>query len=595
MPTTLLTLRATAVACLLVSAAPWLCAATVSVNMGAAVPFPSLSAPLRPQVQSGSHHFTWSDGAHGQAACDDIGGALGLVNVGLPKPPPPGVQGGGGTGYQESWVACDISAQTYPTYEATLAAHPDSQGILRVAASHELPAQSMLLDDTTGVFQGMVLNGSTLAGGTRIAGTLTGGAMQASNLRVDLINRTITADLVGTKAAVGTTPAVPYSAPNTVLWTFDAAQGPTTLNPSDLARSDRDTVLASQGYAVGSNGVVTATLMLKNLQLTAAGQTFANNALGLSSLGVNATASVNSAPGGWGDITVTATFQFTASQALSAQTGQTVTTPYTLPGGVPLRIAHLSTSSALDVQPQSYDTAAPALSMQGVLPWFNVFNVQPTAFPGGLGSSTPVQDPRFPSDQFEGQTRIRIRTTSSGKGVSFDNLSGALISFSGFRHDMVGDFLNSGMQGGLWSAQNLVYRLADTDVVADLSGAQGALGTVPGQAVAVVPAATVWRYATVTGPSALPLQALSAAGSASALPTVLQNAGFTVNTVTSSAITFTGAYKFAGLMLTPVTKDYICLALACSPHARRGLMAPDTDYLGQFLINVRFSLPLTAP
>lgn len=277
---------------------------------------------------------------------------------------------------------------------------------------------------------------------------------------------------------------------------------------------------------------------------------------------------------------------------MSATTGQAVTTPYTLPNGVSLRLTPVSISSALDVTPVVFDPNAPALSVQGMLSWFNAFAVNPSSSASGFGSSTTVQDSRFGADQFEGQTRTRMRLTSSGNSLTVNDQTGVVSHLGGFRHDMVGDFVNSAIAGGRVSAQNVTYNLAGMTATADLSGSQGPIGLLASQPVVSRSGETVWAYTALNGPGSLPLQALASATSVAALPAVLQAAGYTVNTVTSSAITFTGTYRFAGLTATAGLKDYLCLSLACTPQVRRALMGADTDYLGQFTASVRWSLPL---
>ena len=151
--------------------------------------------------------------------------------------------------------------------------------------------------------------------GTRIGGTLTGGESRVTNLRFNLAGGQVMADLAGTKAAVGTQPAMTYNSPNTVLWTFDPTTdvvGATRLTASNL-QVGTPSVDGSQGYtyeylgqdAQGlSSYAVTGTTHINNLQITDAGNDFLINSLGLLATGQDAFNAVNSSTGGWGSVTL---------------------------------------------------------------------------------------------------------------------------------------------------------------------------------------------------------------------------------------------------------------------------------------------------
>src|SRR5690606_21421110 len=101
--------------------------------------------------------------------------------------------------------------------------------------------------------------GGAVQVGTRISGTLTGGTASVTNLRFDLANKLVYADLAGTKAAVGTNPAVSYDLPNTALWTIDNISGPTTIPPEALLAADPIAALQAAGcyYTGETNGKAT--------------------------------------------------------------------------------------------------------------------------------------------------------------------------------------------------------------------------------------------------------------------------------------------------------------------------------------------------
>lgn len=216
-------------------------------------------------------------------------------------------------------------------------------------ARWESPSVGGMMIETAGANAGRmgVLNlaGGFSLQGTRISGTLTGGQLEASNIRVDLVNKQVIADVSGTRTAIGTVSAQSFSAPATVLWTFDQVSGPTSINPSALLATDPVAALASSGLTVVQHGtapiyqtstcysggtgygypyggggyyypctqqvgtafqmVARADLNLTGLTLTAEGAQLLTNSLGLQTSGAAAMNQVNTwDESKWGDLRV---------------------------------------------------------------------------------------------------------------------------------------------------------------------------------------------------------------------------------------------------------------------------------------------------
>lgn len=174
---------------------------------------------------------------------------------------------------------------------------------------------------SAGAIQVVSVNGGMALSGTRISGTLTGGDLQISNVRVGVAGGQVIADMSGTKAAVGTKPAVVYNSPNTVLWTFNPVAdvtGPTQLKAASFLAADPVAELTADGYTnvhyTGTNtqgfADIEATLgtQMNNLAITSAGATFFINSLGLLATGQDALNAVNSSKGKWGSISTALTF-----------------------------------------------------------------------------------------------------------------------------------------------------------------------------------------------------------------------------------------------------------------------------------------------
>lgn len=251
---------------------------------------------------SGSGNLAFSNGLFDGADVNTIGGLIGALNVGNVQ-----ITGVGG-------------AQEYMT---------ELDGV-RVTAGAIASINSLSADDVTGQIGVVGSSGGALQTGSFISGTLTGGTASVTNLRFDLVTGNVTADLAGTKNAVGTKPAVNYNLPNTVLWTFDptTVQGPTAIKPEYLLAADPVAAMTAAGFQVlGSSlepGFVHPTYTVKaenvisNLMATTAGYNFFRDSLGLLTTGQNALKAVNNdltdengdfvAKGGYGTVTSTVIF-----------------------------------------------------------------------------------------------------------------------------------------------------------------------------------------------------------------------------------------------------------------------------------------------
>ncbi len=145
--------------------------------------------------------------------------------------------------------------------------------------------------------------------------TLSGGSAKVTNLRFDLTNKTIYANLDGLRSAVGTRPAVPFTLADQALWTYDSISGPTAISPADLAGADPLAALAAKGFTVtpvpGANGVdvlITARNTISGLKVTTEGFNFFKNSLGLTNAGISALTAVTD----YGVVNSTLNFRATA-------------------------------------------------------------------------------------------------------------------------------------------------------------------------------------------------------------------------------------------------------------------------------------------
>lgn len=269
------------------SASPSVHAASITAPAGDTISIGGLSLVLG----NGSGTLTYSPGSSFDGTDPNtLGGLLGALNVG-------------------NIQVRDINGVvTQPAYIDDEVGSP-----VRVGLTAKAQVSGYTVDTTTGQILDVSSTGGVEHLGTRIRGTLTGGVATVTNLRFDLQQGLVYADLNGTKAAVGTNPAVNFNLLNTALWTIGNVTGPTTIDPAALTLTGQSRIdaLAAAGFTFSSASaydVFTATNVISGLKVTQAGFDFFRSSLGLLSTGVNALSAVNDDPMGWGS--VTSTFQF---------------------------------------------------------------------------------------------------------------------------------------------------------------------------------------------------------------------------------------------------------------------------------------------
>lgn len=274
------------VAAVAIAAAGHASAAPVDVPVGSTVHLggPSIS------LVSGSGVLAYSTGSDFDGTPNTLGGLIGALNVGKIK-----VQGKGNVFINEEYVVDEVGQQ------------------VRTGTTARATVTNLLIDDSTGQFLTVTSTGGADHLGSRIAGVLTGGIATVTNLRFDLVNKLVFADLSGTKSAIGSNAAVNYNLPNTALWTIGSVSGPTALDPSVLALTGQALIdgMIADGFTVDQTGgvpVFTANNVISGLKVTETGFNFFRNSLGLLSTGSNALNAVNTDPEGWGTVTSSIVF-----------------------------------------------------------------------------------------------------------------------------------------------------------------------------------------------------------------------------------------------------------------------------------------------
>jgi hypothetical protein len=202
-----------------------------------------------------------------------IGGLISALNAGNIK-----MTGTPGTDYKEAFA-------------------DDGQ---RASATAAGKVTAVTADDQTGQILTVLTPAGAVQTAPVTANISTGGTASVGNLKVDLVNKTIYADLVGTNTATKSKPATTVTLNGQALWSFADITGPVAIKPSSLLAADPVAAMAKDGYtdiktlkdARGTYYTATANNALTGLSIvggnTGAAFNFFVSTLGLQKNGVSA-------------------------------------------------------------------------------------------------------------------------------------------------------------------------------------------------------------------------------------------------------------------------------------------------------------------
>lgn len=193
----------------------------------------------------------------------------------------------------------------------------DVQGdVSRAGVDITASVSSLSADEATG----QILTVGTIGGAQQVSaglrGILDGGEVSVSNLRFDLINKKVIADVSGTPLVFADgvwLPGPTSTQKDLQLWNISTITGPTSLPPADLLAAGVDDFsrMLALGYSLetydASNGnySISASNVLGGLRITAEGMAFFAQSLGLrpGSVGYTTLNGTNSQVDGWGSVT----------------------------------------------------------------------------------------------------------------------------------------------------------------------------------------------------------------------------------------------------------------------------------------------------
>jgi PEP-CTERM motif len=214
-------------------------------------------------------------------------------------------------------VLTSVDGATITEKNVTLLSTRTARGIVSIGAN----VTSLTANGNTGVIGLVSATGGATQTAPFIEGTLDGGQMTVSNLKIDLANKLVYADMAYKALQLDGTYGPVVTNPGVALWNIGSIAGPTVLPPSGLRKGNYGdfSELKSLGYQqlLVSPGLPTdppgeswlygikANNVLSNLTVTPEGFEIFAAGLGLApgSIGYQALDGVNYKAGGWGSMT----------------------------------------------------------------------------------------------------------------------------------------------------------------------------------------------------------------------------------------------------------------------------------------------------
>ena len=234
---------------------------------------------------AGTLEFSNGTGVFGGTPTTSVGGLVGALNVG------------------KVVITAEDNAAITETKVTIGRATP--RGIVKIGAG----VTGLQADNVTG----QILSVNSFGGATQTAayleGVLDGGKVTVKNLRFDLANNAVYADMSGAALNPDDTYGATVTAPGIKLWTIGSVTGPTVLSPAAVQAATNGDVslLTAAGFSVSptaSGYAVAASNTLGNLKVTTEGFDFFAKTLGLTpgSTGYTTLLGVNGGVDGWGSV-----------------------------------------------------------------------------------------------------------------------------------------------------------------------------------------------------------------------------------------------------------------------------------------------------
>ncbi len=236
-------------------------------------------------TSQGVLEFSNGTGVFGGIPTTSVGGLVGALNVG------------------KVVITAEDNAAITETKVQIGRATP--RGIVKIGAA----VTGLTTDGATGQITDVTSFGGATQTAAYLEGVLDGGKVTVKNLRFDLANNAVYADMSGAALNPDDTYGATVTAPGIKLWTIGSVTGPTVLSPAAVQAATNGDVslLTAAGFSVSptaSGYAVAASNTLGNLKVTTEGFDFFAKTLGLTpgSTGYTTLLGVNGGVDGWGSV-----------------------------------------------------------------------------------------------------------------------------------------------------------------------------------------------------------------------------------------------------------------------------------------------------
>jgi hypothetical protein len=245
------------------------------------------------QLNSGTATWTLSNGFTPDVRPKAVGGLVGFMNFGHVQ------------------LSSPLGDATTHEENVLLTTGRINRGIMSIGA----PVSTLVANSSTGQIEGVYSIGGGELYAQVIPDVLDGGRVTIRNLRIDLVNKAVYADITGQAMLIDGTYEPLETIDNLHLWDIGTITGPTALPAAGmLAAANGDfSILQAAGYDLtptepGATGeatfAISAHLVFDKLQVTTFGLNKFNRYLGLTNgLGLQVLRDVNAQASGWGSIT----------------------------------------------------------------------------------------------------------------------------------------------------------------------------------------------------------------------------------------------------------------------------------------------------
>ncbi|RYE01010.1 MAG: hypothetical protein EOP50_02730 [Sphingobacteriales bacterium] len=275
---------------------------------------------------------------------------------------------------------------------------------------------------------------------------------------------------------------------------------------------------------------------------------------------------------------------------ITAQTGQTFT--FTNASNQTFPITLVGSTAKITYTPGPYFDGVDAYTIGGFMDWVRATNTEFIATGNTSISFTFADYPDYPYNPIPFD-RTHARILSIGNSIAFDDTTGKIISASGINAGtMQAPRFSIGLTGGRVEFRNLVAAFNSTTIKADADGLSNPVGSSTPARSYSLRGSDFWTYDSISQPSPLPKDTLTRSN----IEWKLKNAGYVVQSVTPTRITFYSVHKLQNLRFTPDGLNLYLKSFGYLSSWTGGIKSLNTseEGLGTLQVSVLLSMPMPA-